>query len=472
MIFKNSFLENSFFNLVASICNKSFVFFVSFFGAYQLTSEAHGALSVLLFLVSVMSGVLTQSIQVSANRILSVNKGFLDSRAISGCVNLIVYSFFIWCIACAAILYDVEAASEFLTTNRSSDKELYLILVLVPFNIVVGVIGGVLQGQGKFKYIAMSNITPILVSTPISVLLILEYEIFGAVLGVLIHTVLTALAHVLAFSLTNPEARLTSLKTEGAHTANKVFLPLFITSMFVSPAYWYATKLLAESTSGFSQVSLFALVWQFGLIITQVIIALGGVIMPRIAQDDVTLEKNLSNYIPTLLAAFLIISPALLLLKVFGSYILSNFEEGDYMLTAQLISVALYITAFKSGIARVIALKGKGAVSILSNAFWLLVFFIVLHWENNLTAASLSMCIVLAHIISLIVFLPIFCFNGVFSLSVIFSTQVVSITVLFVIGVLLSMVSSSVILNTLFAVLLVFFGLLIIYQEFKSVEKS
>lgn len=465
MKFKSSFLESSLFNLIASTCNKFFIFFVSFFSAYYLTPQDHGALSIFIFLVSVVSGILTQSITVSANRIVSVSKGVLDEDSSSGCFNLIAYALLIWLGVCIITLYDINASIEFLTANTASSTEIYILLSLVPINITIGVIAGVLQGQQAFRLLAMANIIPVVILTPISFFLITENGVSGAIQGLLLHSIATASTHIFMVLKNNRALRFVSLKIEGAEATRKVFFPLLVTSMFVTPAYWYATRLLSETPNGLAQTSLFALVWQFGMILTQVIISLGGVIMPKMSQENISYEKNLLNYIPTLTAAFVFVVPIILSLRFWGDYVLDEFSTDDYMACALMISAALYISAFKSGIARVIALKGKGWVSMISNAFWLFAFLTFLKMTPTLSAVSLSKCILLAHITSLVVFLPIFYWQSLVSFSVMFSKSTLLITACFISGLIVANFSNSITLNLSAIVILLIAVLFPFFKE-------
>lgn len=465
MKFKDSFLESALLNLIASSCNKFFIFFVSFFCAYVLTSEEHGALSVFIFLVSVISGIMTQSITVSSNRILSVSNGVLDEKSLSGCMNLVVLSLLIWLCMCAATLYDIDASIQFLTAGTANSAEVYILLSMVPLNIAIGVIAGVLQGQQAFKLLAIANIIPVVLLTPLSMYLITKDGIFGAIQGLLIHSITTALIHALMFIKKNKAINYVSLKLEGGEVTRKVFIPLLVTSMFVTPAYWYSTKLLSETPNGLAQASLFALVWQFGMILTQVIISLGGVIMPKLSQTNISYERNPLNYLPTMLAAFVFIVPIVLSLRFWGEYVLDDFAPDDYMQCALMISAALYISAFKSGIARVIALKGKGWISIVSNAFWLVSFLTFLKLTPVLSAVSLSKSILLAHITSLVLFLPVFYWHSLVSFSVMFSKSILLITVCFMFSMIVAKYSNSMVLN--FSVLSVLF-LVVMIPFFKE----
>lgn len=454
MRLQGSFLESSLFNLVASSCNKFFIFFVSFFSAYVLDSQEHGALSIFIFLVSVVSGILMQSITVAANRTLSVSKGKLDETALSECFNLIAVALVIWLSICFLTLYDVGASIEFLTSGTATEIELYILLSLVPLNIAIGVIAGILQGQQAFKLLALANMIPVLMLTPIAFWLITSHGVFGAIEGLLLHSAVTAACHIAMLVANNRSLKFKGFKPRRGEVAIKVFMPLLLTSAFVSPAYWYATKLLSTAPDGLTQTSLFALLWQFGMILTQIIVSLGGVIMPKMSQANISYEKNPLNYLPTLLAACLFIIPIILSLRFWGEYFLSEFSRDEYMACAMMISGALFISAFKSGIARVIALKGKGWISIVSNAFWLISFLVFIELTETLSAVSLSRSILLAHALSLVVFLPVFYWHKLVSISVLVSKPIFPILICFCVGMLVANYSMYLYLNLTVALIL------------------
>lgn len=470
MKLKGSFLESSLFNLIASSCNKFFIFFVSFFSAYVLNSEEHGALSIFVFLVSVVSGILMQSITVAANRTLSVNKGVLNKNSLSECLSLVAVSIFIWLLVCSATLYDIDASIDFLTSGTANDVEIYILLSLVPLNITIGIVAGILQGQQAFRLLALANIVPVIFLIPIAFLLIEKQGVLGAIEGLLLHSIFTAGCHLFMLLKRNKVTLFQSISLSQlgkGEVALRVFLPLLITSAFVSPAYWYATKLLAGEPNGLAQTSLFALLWQFGMILTQVIVSLGGVIMPKISQDQISYEKNPLNYLPTMLASVVFIVPIILSLRFWGDYFLNEFSADEYMSCALMISGALFISAFKSGIARVIALKGKGWISIISNAFWLVSFLLIIEYTPTLSAVSLSRAILLAHSISLLVFLPVFYWNNLVSISVLVSKPIFPIIVCFCFSVIVANYSMSIYVNLSVACVLLAYIIISVIKEKK-----
>lgn len=403
-------LTGSAFNLAAATLNKFFVVFVSFYGALVMSEQDHGAVSIFLFLISAISGVLVQALTVSANQFVAAHK---DRGEIvrAGLQVLLMATLALWVTGGFITLGFHEETNQLLTGGIANRIELILIFAITPFSSAAGLMTGYLQGIERFKHLALSNFLSVLVVFPGSIYLVDSLSVTGALWSLFLHAIVNC--SILLFFCVKSKVpignRLEGNK-EVKELCARVFLPLLLTNILVAPAYWLGIRVLSVSDGGLSEVSKFTLVWQLGMVLTHIIISLGGAIIPRLVADSresIYVHQNILNYLVPMGVAFAFLVPFMISAPYLEALAKNRFS-ADMVTLIVLVSGILYLNAFSSGISRAMTLNKRNWISLCSNGFWLLVLVVMLKLCEVTSAMDLALILLISSLVKTILFFPLF----------------------------------------------------------------
>lgn len=403
-------------NLVASVCNKSFALFLSLYCATQLSTAQHGKLGLVIFLLAVFSGAAsTVAMQYVSNE---VAHNLAKKNALLGVISSTLPFLTPLVFASALLLIFPLQFRSLLGITALSNIELWSMLYAAFCYISAAILSGVLQGARKFDYLAKGNALTLVTTIPIAVGLVQSADFTGAILAIAFHASLQlAITGIGAFK-SEASIQINSSFREVIQGYLRIF-PIYTSALIVALAQWVSIRILANS--GLESVSIFTIVWQIGLVISQVMIAISGSIISR--QYLSSNEKFLDtlNFVAPLGITTIIASLLLVSSSVWGTYFFRNHSlQFPNELLATIMAVS-YINALKGGISRNLLKAQVYWVSLLSSLIWALLLLVFISIAHQLNPILLGYIYIGSHLLSFALLLPIFLEKKVFSLATLYS---------------------------------------------------
>ncbi|NVC48670.1 oligosaccharide flippase family protein [Vibrio diabolicus] len=410
---KKELLKSSFFNVMSAIFSKGSAIIISIIFARTLGSESFGyfsiiqaAASTLLIFISVGSGVV-----ITKHVALYLENGGNDKAIGFTSLNLIMSISISILIIILSVIYSTEIAKALL--NNANLYYLVIFSSFIPlFSCFQVVITGYVNGKKDFKFNQNSALITGLTSIPISIYLVLEYELVGGVVSLLINQAIIASFYLCYFYKTcdsnhvNFRENIKLNYLEFKNIILKDSLPALLVGLTVTPTLLVIYQIAIEyNDSGLEIVGQFGAINQWRNLLIFIPSVLGVVFISYFSKYKEDQKYRMYNIIVPYFCVYSIIFPILLFPEIVLSVYGDSFIGSDFVISLYTVVLACLIVAVKTAIGREVVFKENYWISAISNFIWSVSFISLYFLFVNLGVLGISLSFLLSHIISLIYFL-------------------------------------------------------------------
>jgi O-antigen/teichoic acid export membrane protein len=272
--------------------------------------------------------------------------------------------------------------------------ELRLGAFILLFSALLGVQAGTLSGLQNFKAIAKINIYQGIFLFPLSVVLILIWDLKGAVLSLVFQTIIGV---ILSSRIISKECANLGISVNFRHAWSEkqilwnFSLPAFLAASMAAPVNWAVRSILVHQDNGYAEMGLFNAAQQIGQVMSFVPLIVGQVTVPFFSE---IYELNNQKYFIKainynlrsvwtigLVFNFLIIGFAQVIMLLFGR----NFQEGEAVLTVLTCSTVFLLIGNTLGQGLIGA--GKIWINFSMNFSWALIILPAAYYLTPLYGA-------------------------------------------------------------------------------------
>lgn len=257
--------------------------------------------------------------------------------------------------------------------------ELRMAAILLLLTALLGVQAGTLSGLQNFKALAKITIYQGLIFFPLSVVLILIWQLKGAVLALVGQTLVGVL---LSSRIISREcaARGIPVNFRLAWLEKNILwsfsLPAFLAASMVAPVSWAVRLILVHQENGYAEMGLFNAAFQIAQVLTFIPLVTSQVTIPFFSEihdstDTHYFVKAMNHNVRSIWAIglifnFIIIGSAPYIMLLFGR----TFLEGETVLTVLTCSTVISVIAntLKQGFIS----SGKVWINFSMNLYWAL----------------------------------------------------------------------------------------------------
>jgi O-antigen/teichoic acid export membrane protein len=334
-------LKNSFFLLLANVFMRGVIFTVNIIAVKVLPQYEYGQFSLLRNTATLIEGTISGAIGA-----VSIKKIAEDQQS-PPIHQLLLINLLSIIITSTLVLFMASWISDKI---KFPGSEILLLSCLIPLIISIkaySLSNNILIGLENYTTLFKGTIFAILVSSPIALYLLLQYDFFGAVLSV---------ALIYFLDATFKFKYIYSFKFKENHLKDKFsFFEFFsstgylFSSMLISNiAFWFSRITLASENNGLNEIAIFDVSFQFLTMVMMLTGATTSVLLPILSKDKTNQKKHIFlnfgiNYFITFAFSILVILFGEWLLKFLGeTYATSN---NFFILKLLMIVAFLFVSS-------------------------------------------------------------------------------------------------------------------------------
>lgn len=285
---------------------------------------------------------------------------------------------------------------------------------LLFFNTFFGVATGALAGFEAFKTIAKVSLVAGLVKVFFMTVGVLYWALPGVVCAMVIAAAVSGAVGYFAL-LKKAHEFGTVISCQNIQSELPILwsfsIPGCLSSAMVPPVIWITHAILVHQAEGFAEMGLFHAATRFQAPLRLIGSTTGAALLPILVSIKNRTSNSTFERANILISWFLGAIPAIIFITF--PEILSLLFGRQYSGIAAhrvLSLVMLYTTIilYKQGLARVLAANNLMWWSVLSNGVWAVVLLFSFYWFRHLGALGLAVSLLLAYIVNVLVFIPLY----------------------------------------------------------------
>ncbi|NLT34809.1 MAG: oligosaccharide flippase family protein [Gaiellales bacterium] len=300
--------------------------------------------------------------------------------------------------------------------NASLTLPLRIASALLLLEAVIGALSGALAGFEAFRAIAVSTALRVIATFPLIVLGASFYGLPGAAAGLALGAVagLAINAAALARVCRRNACPVLFRGLRGEIPVLTSFsIPAYVSGVMVTPMIWIARIILVRYLGypeGYEQMGLFSAAWRFQDIITLLGSTVGAALLPLLASREGAESSRLAsgNMLVSWSLGFFLLAPLMVYPEVVGLVFGGDFAGRDLNVTMVLAMYVTNIILYKQGLARVLTARALLWWGVLSNSVWAATLLLCAWWLGRYGAVGLAGAFLIAYIVNVAVFIPLY----------------------------------------------------------------
>ena len=400
---------------MASSISRVVVFLINIIAARILRPELFGQFSTVRTSMAMLGNLIYGALGLSVTKKIAENHNnpkAIPSLIISPYVINFIILFF---ISVFTFTFSSWIVNTFFLSSKNIKTALYIGLLLLSGSSISLITQSILIGFEKFRLIAILSIFTAILTLPISLYLIYQFDFYGAFFGIIIYFFIDFLTKGISLFFINNKIVFNIKFHEIIKTINAFIsfsFPLFLALLVSSGSFWYAKIIIINSTKTFSQIGIFDAAFQLFSIIMIITGSTTSVALPMLSRAEGNKNRRELNrvFYYNLLINIIIVSFVSFIFIVFANKIMllygTEYVKGSNILIILSISSIFY--TISSVFNKYMLAKNKVWLVLLATITGASSMFIILKIMLSYQAFGLACSFLGYHIFSLFVYISFF----------------------------------------------------------------
>jgi len=338
-------LTSSLWLLIGSSIGRLAIFITNIVAARVLSQETFGQFMMIRSTISMIEGIISGSL--GSPMIKGVAEvAYSNKKKLS----TVISSIFIVNISMAIILIIILILLTPLLVEHFFINETKLIVgfyigsILLLTTTLATMMQNILTGFEEYKKLAYSGFISSLISLPIMLVLIYQFDFFGALLGITIYFAIDFLIKFIQFKKIYTNNLYTIPLQKIWEESKKILIfssPILGTVIINGFMFWYARIFIINESDNFSELALFDAAYQWQSIIMLITGSTTSVILPMLTKSIINTEEVKKIFYINLVVNFLIAFSIAVIFIIFSKNIMLVYGESYSNGSEVLIILAL-----------------------------------------------------------------------------------------------------------------------------------
>jgi O-antigen/teichoic acid export membrane protein len=294
-------LNNSFWLLLANSAGRLSMFIANIFAARLLTQDMFGQFMMARNSISILENIISGTMGTVVTKNISHAKQKKHQDLILQLLTIFfLYTIILSFLSIIIYLYAPLIVNNFFLNSTILLKALYIGILILVFSSLSTLAQSILIGMESFKKLSTISILSSSISIPIILLLIINYNFYGSLIGILFYFSLDSFLKYLYIkkniSIKNYLFSFKYLIIESKKYITVSF-PLLFAIILNSTTFWYARVILINYSSDFKEIAIFDAAFQWLTIIMIITGATTSVIIPMLSKTILKKDNKLMNKI-------------------------------------------------------------------------------------------------------------------------------------------------------------------------------
>lgn len=379
---------------------------ISILIARLVSTEEFGELGILKSTITTFSILGGFGMSITATKFIAEFKS-KSSHRINSIISLCLVFTLFFSIIISSLSYNYsEIIAEKVLNSINLTGKVKLTSIILLFSSLQGVSSGILNGFSSFKKLSKNIVGSSLISIPFQIILIIEYQVNGALMGIMIHQIIFTLFNIRSIK---SEIKLISkgfqfkIDQTDYSIISSFSIPSLLSSLLVAPTLLLCSSILTKSPNGYQEMGYFSLANQMRIFALFIPTTIMQISLPLLSSSgtskDVKFKSNLLMQLQLTISSALIVS---IFIALFSPVIISIFGENykDKEVVIIIMAISTIFTGVNSILGQVIASSNKMWIGFLSNLIWALSLYYLtsLFINNNLGAVGLALAFLISYL--------------------------------------------------------------------------